>query len=267
MQEDFKTERLGPGSPSWDADSPSHLARYLFAAEYVQGKRVLDAGAGTGYGSLVLKIAGAAEVQGVDIDPSVIEQARGRFQCEGLNYLADDCEKLANVQGPFDVICNFENIEHLNRPEAFLENAARLLKDDGVLFCSTPDRATSEWEDGRPKNPFHTIEWYREEFQAILAKYFDDIDIRVEVEYRSVSLRIEAARNLTQHLTYLWASPLVRLSRVFGKLIGQEPPAWGTLFQLAAATPGDYRVVPLAIASLLGTPTSHFALCRKPRRP
>ena len=140
------SERLGPGSPTWDAHSAFHVARYLFAADHVRGKRVLDAGTGTGYGARILKAAGAAEVQGIDIDPASIAQAQEKFATEGLQYLVNDCEKLANVQGPFDIICNFENIEHLNQPEAFLANAARLLKDDGLLLCSTPDRATSEWE-------------------------------------------------------------------------------------------------------------------------
>ena len=266
MQENQFAERLGPGSPTWMADSPSHLARYLFVAEHVRGKRVLDAGTGTGYGALVLKMAGATEVQGIDIDPAAIEQAKGRFQFEGLNYQVDDCEKLANVQGPFDVICNFENIEHLNRPEAFLENAARLLSDDGVLFCSTPDRAASEWEADRPNNPFHTVEWYREEFEAVLAKHFDDIDIKVQVEYRSVSLKREAMYSLMHHLTYLWASPLVRLSRAVGKLVGHKSPTWDLLPRLAATTPGDYAIVPQPVAALLGFSYAQFAFCRKPRR-
>ena len=265
MQENH-SERLGPGSPTWVAHSASHLARYLFASEHVRGKRVLDAGTGTGYGAMLLKMAGAAEVQAVDIDPSSIEQAKVRFRVNGLNYLVDDCEKLANVQGPFDVICNFENIEHLNRPEALLENAARLLADDGTLFCSTPDRATSQEETDRPSNPYHMFEWYRDEFQAILAKYFEDVNIRVEVEYLAVTLKTQAANSLTQHLAYLWASPLVRLSRIFGKLIGQAPPAWDTLSLLAATSPADYSIVSHEVAPLLGTSHAQFAICRRPRR-
>ena len=227
---------------------------------------MLDAGTGTGYGARILKAAGAAEVRGIDIDSSSINQAREKFQAEGLEYLVDDCEQLANVQGPFDVICNFENIEHLNKPEAFLENAARLLKDDGLLLCSTPDRATSEWEGDRPSNPYHTVEWYRHEFQALLNRSFEEVEIRVQIEYLSVVLRRQAAHHLTSHLAYLWKTPMVRVSRLVDKLFKQQAPSWETLGHLAASSPGDFPIVPHDLAPFLGQSQVHFALCRKPRR-
>ena len=43
----------------------------------------------------------------------------------------DDCEQLHNVSGPFDLICCFEAIEHIGRPERFLQRACRLLAGDG----------------------------------------------------------------------------------------------------------------------------------------
>jgi protein-L-isoaspartate O-methyltransferase len=48
-------ERLVPGEPEWAEFSAPHLARYLFAAEYARGRRVLDAGTGSGYGARNLR--------------------------------------------------------------------------------------------------------------------------------------------------------------------------------------------------------------------
>jgi SAM-dependent methyltransferase len=259
------TERLGPGTVSWNDDSPSHLARYYFASEFVGGQRVLDAGTGLGYGAAILKMAGAGSVLGVDIDATSVERARTTYRIDGLEYLVDDCEELGRAEGPFDVICNFENIEHLNHPERFLEAAARLLTDDGVLLCSTPDRATSTWVNGRPINPYHVNEWYRDEFAELLSRSFADVDLRCQVETTTYILRRKAILNLNQHLMYLWSRPVLRLSRALGKLVGKGQ-SWPPIVDLVAPAPTDYPVVRHAIADIVGQSTCHVAVCRSPRR-
>src|SRR5512140_3162495 len=110
-------ERAVPGDEAWFRSGPPHVARYLFAAAHAQGRRVLDAATGSGYGAHLLRVQGAAQVVGVDIDAAEIEQARQRFATEGVEYLADDCQQLDKVQGTFDVICSFETIEHVPQPD------------------------------------------------------------------------------------------------------------------------------------------------------
>ena len=236
MQDPHFEERLNLDTPDWGQHSAYHVARYLFAADHVQGKRVLDAGTGFGYGALILKTAGASEVQAVDLDPAAVKVARERFARDGLEYLVNNCEQLANVHGPFDVICNFENIEHLHHPEAFLANAARLLKDDGVFFCSTPDRGVVSEGAEKPSNPYHIKEWYISEFRSLLSPYFEDVNVRIQIENLSVARLREVRDQLIQHLIYLWATPLVRVSRALGRLFGQKPPAWDGLYYLPAPT-------------------------------
>src|SRR5206468_10143309 len=121
------------------------------------------------------------------------------------NFCFDDCETLSKVQGPVDLICSFENIEHLKRPEAFLKSAARLLADDGVLLCSTPDRAaTAPFENGKPANPFHFHEWYRDEFVALLKEHFRGIDLRTQVMSTSLQRRTKAVLSLQRALSLIW---------------------------------------------------------------
>jgi SAM-dependent methyltransferase len=268
------TERLGPGSPTWQAHSASHIARYQFVAEHVKGHRVLDAGTGLGYGAVILKAAGAAAVQAIDIDARSIEQASATYQFDALEFLVDDCESLTKVRGPFDVICNFENIEHLKSPEAFLARAAQLVADDGVMFCSTPERASSDWVDGRPLNPYHVIEWYRHEFRDLVSRFFDDVEIRVQVESLWALRRREARDNLNKHLLHLWGSPPVRLGRLMDRLLGRRQ-SWPLIDGLAAPSPADYPIVPEAIATIMGgdltmsagaSSVANVAICRRPRR-
>src|SRR6266571_2896502 len=105
-------ERVVPGELSSRGELAAHVQRYKFAAPFVQAKRVLDAGCGSGYGAKLLRGAGASEVVGVDISHEVIEIARKQYSEDGVQFLQDDCQSLSRVSGRFDVIIAFESIEH-----------------------------------------------------------------------------------------------------------------------------------------------------------
>jgi len=257
-------ERLVPGEGEWTEYAAHHLARYQFAAQYAQGRRVLDAGSGSGYGTRLLKSAGAASVQGIDVDPEAVRLASQRFGGEGVEFLLDDCEQLAKVTGPFDLICNFENIEHLEHPERFLAAASRLLTPEGVLLVSTPDRAsTPPFVNGRPRNAFHVHEWYQDEFHALLAPHFANVALWVQIQSAALESRAEAVEALREGL--MWSNPLlVFLWRKLPWIPKRQRP-WKKLAGLAAPTAGDYPILPPATASLFGRSWFHLAICRQPR--
>lgn len=263
----FAQERPVIGSDSWLAAHAEHTARYLHAVGYVRGCRVLDAGTGPGYGAAILKDAGASRVQAVDIDEESVEKARVRYPLPGLEFLTDDCETLTAVQGPFDVICSFENIEHLQHPERFLESAARLLGDEGVLLCSTPDRdcPLGQWVDGKPINPYHINEWYADEFQELLSARFERVELLAQVESFSSVTRKQAMQNVSDHLNYLWGNPVARLLRGAGQIFGHRPH-WPDIRALAATSPADFPIVSRVLATDFGQPFCHFAVCREPKR-
>ena len=242
-----------------------HIARYTFAVEHARGRRVLDAGSGAGYGAAILAEGGAARVVGVDLDPEMVAQARQRFVHRAIEFLVDDCQELSRAGGPFDLVCNFENIEHLPRPEQFLEAAARVLERDGVLIVSTPDRAaTPPFVEGRPRNPFHVHEWYREEFAAILAPWFEEVEMRAQVESLAVGRRTEAVAALRRGL--MWVNlPVSFLWRKFSRGASGRR-SWRELEGLAAGGAGDYPIVPLGLVGVFGRSWCHVAICRGPRR-
>ena len=260
-------ERPAIGSDGWLATHAEHTARYLHAVGYVRGGRVLDAGTGPGYGAAILKDAGASWVQAVDIDEASIVKARVRYPLPGLEFLADDCETLGSARGPFDVICSFENIEHLRHPERFLEAAARLLADDGVLLCSTPDRDAShaQWVDGKPSNPYHINEWYADEFRQLVSTRFESVDLLAQVESLGCVTRKQAVENVSAHLEYLWGNPLARLLRGVSRLLG-HPSSWPDVRALASTSPADFPIVSRVLAADFGQPFCHFAVCRGPKR-
>src|SRR6202453_1161289 len=86
---EFTGERVIPGQVNDDLWS-EHVARYAFARRYAQGKRVLDAGCGTGYGSAELAQA-ANEVMGVDVAANAIEYAKANYPLPGLRFIESSC--------------------------------------------------------------------------------------------------------------------------------------------------------------------------------
>lgn len=261
-------ERANPDAAAWAQLGPPHLARYLFAGELVRGKRVLDAGCGTGYGASLLLELGAEHVTGVDVDEASVAAANARYPDNGaaLRFVADDCQTLANINGEFDVVTSFECIEHLPEPARFLAAAARVLTADGVLIVSTPDRAsTPPFVDGRPRNQYHHHEWYADEFAALLREQFDDVTLRMQIESFASLHRRAAVEQLRRALT--WANPLsIPLFRKlrFGRSRDQRP--WKQLDGLAAASHADFPIMPAPMAPLFGESVFHVALCRRPRR-
>lgn len=256
-------ERAVPGAVGWAELAAPHLARYLMAAEFTVGRRVLDAGSGVGYGAAILRASGAAFVLGVDVDAKAIAAARQRFTGADISYAVDDCERLEQVDGGWDVICCFEAIEHFQHPESFLARAARLLASGGALLVSTPDRAgTPAFVDGRPRNRFHNHEWFTDEFVAMLRRHFHDVELRVQVETAALQARIAAVAAVREGLTacnpvaaFLWRKwPFRRKS----------DRGWARLQGLASPGLGDFPIVPAALATIYGTPRFNLGICRRP---
>jgi SAM-dependent methyltransferase len=157
-------ERLVPGAQHGELVHAEHLARYRLAAGLAEGKRVLDAACGEGYGSALLARAGAATVAGVDIDEPTVQRARERY---GLDFQVADIASLPFGDGAFDLVVSFETIEHVPNPEAALAELARVLDPAGLLVISTPNK-----QESLVPNEFHIREFTHDEFVALLSERF-----------------------------------------------------------------------------------------------
>ena len=153
-----------------------HWHRYAFARTLAAGRRVLDAACGEGYGSDLLA-ATAHSVVGVDISPQAIEHARQRYGARGnLEFRQGDCTALEFGDGEFDLVVSFETLEHVAAQEALIAGFARVLKPEGVLLVSSPDKRTySELQGFR--NEFHVRELYRDELLALLKPHFPFVEL------------------------------------------------------------------------------------------
>jgi SAM-dependent methyltransferase len=147
-----------------------HVHRYAFAQSLVRGKQVLDGACGEGYGSALLA-ATAAAVTGVDLSEEAVRHASERYNRENLVFRQADCLALPFEDDAFDCVVSFETLEHLAEHDRLLAEFRRVLRPDGCLLISTPDKAVYTDQLGN-RNEFHVAELYRDEFGALLGRHF-----------------------------------------------------------------------------------------------
>ena len=185
---EFTGERVVPGQVNDDLWS-EHLARYAFARLYAAGKHVLDAGCGTGYGSSELG-SSAAGVTSFDVAPEALEYARAHFNIP--RFVRAACAAMPFAERSFDLVVAFEVIEHLQDYRAFLAECARVLKNEGLLIVSSPNRlyyAETRAETG--PNPYHQHEFEAEEFVGELEKHFGNVRLLLQNRAESFAFHSE----------------------------------------------------------------------------
>ena len=148
-----------------------HYHRYALAARWCANTRTLDAACGEGYGSAMLAQM-ATSVEGVDISPQAIEHARQRYgHLENAGFSVADCTSLPFEDNEFDRVVSFETLEHLADHDQLLAEFRRVLKPDGCLILSSPDKAT--YSDGQNTvNEYHVKELYRDELEELIHRHF-----------------------------------------------------------------------------------------------
>jgi len=176
---EFTGERVIPGEV--DADLLNeHMARYAFAARLAKGRRVLDAGCGSGYGAAELARS-AEEVLAIDIAQDAIGYAREHYHAPNLRFERASCLEIPAPAGSFQLVVAFELIEHLEQRRAFLQEVRRVLAPGGQFVVSTPNTVYyAEARAERGPNPFHVHEFTYGEFQSELEAVFSKVTFYLE---------------------------------------------------------------------------------------
>jgi SAM-dependent methyltransferase len=169
-QATFTGERPGRGE-GFAYDEARHLAAYLYARELARERDVLDAGCGAGFGTVMLAET-ARRVLGIDYSEATVAEARGAHQRPNLEFRQLDVHALPALGRRFDLITNFQVIEHLPDPARFLAAVRAGLEADGVLMLTTPNRLTSVSE-----NPYHLREYTAAELAELLRPIFSRVEL------------------------------------------------------------------------------------------
>jgi ubiquinone/menaquinone biosynthesis C-methylase UbiE len=135
------------------------LSRYTFAAQFCEGKDVLELGCGAGMGLRYLA-RHARTLVGGDYTESMLSTAMRENSAHAL-LVALDAQRLPFKDSCFDVVVLFEAIYYLPRPSAFLQECRRVLRRPGLLLiCS----ANKEWTGFSPS--------------ALSSSYFSAFELR-----------------------------------------------------------------------------------------
>lgn len=162
-----------------------HLHRYALAVHLSEDKDVLDIASGEGYGSNLLAST-AKSVLGVDIAEDAVLHAQQKYQKPNLAYRQGPADNIPVDSGAVDVVVSFETIEHHDRHDEMLSEIKRVLRDDGLLIMSTPDKRYYT-DLPQSKNPFHVKELYLEEFRSLIKSHFANVNLLLQkISYGSL---------------------------------------------------------------------------------
>ncbi|HWT98414.1 MAG TPA: methyltransferase domain-containing protein [Terriglobales bacterium] len=151
----------------------AHILRYVLAASLIRpGDTVVDCACGLGYGSAVMSaMSRGARFHAFDLDPEVIDYANANYAHDRLSFAVGDAEALRAIpDASVDMVVSMETIEHVPDWEKVLAEFRRILRPDGRLIASVPDR----WVDatGRDPNPYHLHAFDWQKFAAGLNRHF-----------------------------------------------------------------------------------------------
>lgn len=152
-----------------------HFHRYRIASQLSRELIVLDIACGEGYGSALIAKS-AKYVYGIDISIEAVAHAKQNYSAHNVKFMVGSCEKIPLDDCCADIVVSFETIEHHDKHHEMLSEILRVLKPDGLLLISSPDR--DEYAKTRTgDNEFHVKELSTQEFADLLKNYFKNIDI------------------------------------------------------------------------------------------
>lgn len=155
------SQRPNPLTSAPPEEAYDRLTGYAFARRYVSGKSVADIREKASESSARVLSGAAGSVTAVRIAPESGEEAGS------LDIQQED--------DSFDVVIALQVIEHVQNPEHLLKEAKRILKPDGLLIISTPDKQARSHERNQRSHP---SEMYVQEFRGLLNGHFGNVSLR-----------------------------------------------------------------------------------------
>jgi 2-polyprenyl-3-methyl-5-hydroxy-6-metoxy-1,4-benzoquinol methylase len=167
-------ERTLPDVPAENYWFRRHLAVYEWIAERCAGLDVVDMACGEGYGTAALARR-AARVTGVEANLETFEHARLKYSRPGVRFVRNAVEWHSE---PCDAVVFLQTIEHVQDPRAVLDHFKEMLRPGGTVYVSTPNLLTLAPPGAhKSDNPWHLREYRAEEFRALCAGSFDQVDL------------------------------------------------------------------------------------------
>lgn len=194
--------------------------RYYWAGEYANGKDVIEVacGAGNGLGYLQSR---ARSVQASDIADEVLAAPRAHYGSR-IRLEKADVARLPYADASADVLILFEAIYYVADVDAFMREARRVLRPEGVLLVAT---ANKDLYDFNP-SPFSHTYFGAADLNALMRKHgFAVAEMAGGTPLASVSMRQRILRPVKKAVVSLGLMPKTMAGKkllkklVFGQMV------------------------------------------------
>lgn len=228
---DFSTVTELPSSHATPDQCAILYSRYHLAREFARGGDVLEVGCGSGIG-LGYLAGNARRVVGGDIHAANCRVAALTYRdAPRIAVEQLDAQLLPFEAGSFDLVVLFEALYYLRNPDAFFEEAHRVMRPGGSLVLSS---VNCEWSAFHP-SPFST-------------KYFAAPELRELLALHGYSTRVlagfpESRDRGRSMVAYLARRAAVYLHLIPGTMRGKEwlkRLFYGPLVPLPAQLPDNF---------------------------
>ena len=146
-------------------DLKAHFARYEWAKQFCEGKEVLDAACGCGYGTKMLAEV-ATSVHGIDNNADAVQYAWDHYAVDNNGFEERSVYAISRIHAQFDVVVSFETIEHIRKPERFVSQVYDLLREGNLFVVSAP-------QSGTEMSMWHHWDFTKKALKEVLATAFD----------------------------------------------------------------------------------------------
>ena len=130
--------------------------------------KILEVGSGLGYLTYAITQEGY-DITGIDISNNAVKSAESKF---GNHFICQDVYEYAlDMAGKFDIVILTEVIEHVPDPDSFCNTLISLLKPQGKLIITTPNKsAHSQQEYWYTELPPVHLTWFSEKSFKIISE-------------------------------------------------------------------------------------------------
>ena len=129
----------------WEFEQSKRLNNYYLPEidllKEIQGKTILDIGAGSGGKTTFYALNGAKRLTGIDMEEGFIRQARdfaSSRNANNIDFIVANAEEMPFQDASFDMCVMNDVFEHLSKPEVVLQEVNRVLKPHSKVFINSP---------------------------------------------------------------------------------------------------------------------------------
>jgi len=247
-----------------------HVQRYRFASGFAEGRRVIDAGCGIGYGAFELLRSGAQSVDAIDYSEEALAEARRLYPDERISWMRGDLHDLPacwNGRGHRDLLVHLENLEHLAEPRRFYRDVVGILHPssptDVACVVSTPNGDITDRDaEGNIRNPFHVFEFTPAQFTEFLEDFFEKIELYAQWQTPAGRAREERDRRIFEDVSACYWNPACRIGRMALRLAGRSVPVPPVYTGAAETYDGEHTIARLSDRPFPWPPMYLLACCR-----